>query len=55
MNCSVGFIYAMMREGRLESRKLTRRGYERGIRLISVASIEKFLAQEAPNEPSVAS
>jgi hypothetical protein len=35
----------MMRGGRLESRKLTRRGYERGIRLISVASIEKFLAE----------
>jgi hypothetical protein len=30
---------------KLQSRKRTRRGYERGIRLISVESIERFLAQ----------
>jgi hypothetical protein len=44
IGCSVGYVYSLMNDGQLESRKLTRRGYERGIRLVSVASIEKFLA-----------
>jgi hypothetical protein len=48
IGCSVGFVYALMKDGHLSSRVLLRRGYHRGIRLISVESIEKFLAQPAP-------
>jgi hypothetical protein len=47
IGCSVGFIYQLMADGQLENRSITRRGKERGIRLVSVSSIEKFLAQEA--------
>jgi Helix-turn-helix domain len=47
IGCSVGFIYQLMNDGQLAHRSITRRGKERGIRLISVASIEKFLSQEA--------
>jgi hypothetical protein len=44
---SVGYVYALMGDGQLDSRTICRRGRQRGIRLISVASIEKFLAQPA--------
>jgi hypothetical protein len=47
IGCSVGFVYALMGDGQLDHRSITRRGKERGIRLISVASIEKFLSQGA--------
>jgi hypothetical protein len=50
IGCSVGYVYSLLNDGILEGRKLTRRGYERGIRLISVASIEKFLVQPPQDE-----
>jgi hypothetical protein len=45
IGCSVGFIYQLMHDGQLSSRSITRRNKERGIRLIAVSSIEKFLSQ----------
>jgi hypothetical protein len=45
IGCSVGFIYQLMHDGHLVSRTITRRNKERGIRLIAVSSIEKFLSQ----------
>jgi hypothetical protein len=47
IGCSVGFIYALMDDGVLEHRAIKRKGKERGIRLIKISSIEKFLSQEA--------
>jgi hypothetical protein len=47
IGCSIPYIYHLMHSGHLEHRALMRRGYERGIRLITIASIEKFLAQES--------
>jgi len=52
IGCSVGYLYSLMHDGRLKSRAITRRGYERGIRLISVESIRKFLAQGTDAEPA---
>jgi hypothetical protein len=52
LGCSVGYVYSLMNDGTLQSRKLTRRGYERGIRLVSVASIEKYLAQPTEEAPA---
>jgi hypothetical protein len=52
IGCSVGYVYSLMNDGQLESRKLTRRGYERGIRLVSIASIEKYLAQPTEDTPA---
>jgi hypothetical protein len=46
IGCSVGYVYALMKDGQLTSRALLRRGYERGIRLISTESIRKFLEHE---------
>jgi hypothetical protein len=46
LGCSVGYVYALMAEGLLEHRAITRRGRERGIRLITLVSIQKFLTQE---------
>ncbi len=43
IGCSVGYVYALMADGQLKSRSLTRRNKERGIRFVSVASIEAFL------------
>ena len=51
IGCSVGFVYALMKDGQIESRALLRRGYQRGIRLIDVASIKRFLAQENGTQP----
>lgn len=42
---SVGYVYALMAEGQLVHRSVVRRGRERGMRWITIASIEKFLAQ----------
>jgi hypothetical protein len=47
IGCSVGFIYALMSDGQLESRTIRRPGKERGIRLITLASVEKFLSRDA--------
>jgi hypothetical protein len=47
IGCSVGYVYSLMKENQLTSRALVRRGYERGIRLISVESINKFLEPDA--------
>ena len=47
IGCSVGFVYALMKDGQLNSRALLRRRYERGILLISVESINRFLSQES--------
>jgi hypothetical protein len=44
IGCSVGFVYSLMNQGHLQHRAIIRRGYERGIRLISVESINRFLA-----------
>jgi hypothetical protein len=44
IGCSVGFVYSLMKQGQLQHRAIVRRGYERGIRLISVESINRFLA-----------
>jgi hypothetical protein len=51
IGCLVGYVYALIKDGVLSSRALTRRGYDRGIRLISVASIEKLLSQETVVSP----
>jgi excisionase family DNA binding protein len=50
MHCSIGYVYLLLSEGAIESRKVCRRGYDRGIRLIDVASLEKWLAQRAHAE-----
>jgi hypothetical protein len=42
-SCSIGKIYDLMAEGRLDHRSVTRNGKERGARLITVASIEEYL------------
>jgi hypothetical protein len=47
IGCSVGYVYTLMKDGQISSRALVRRGYERGIRLIAVDSIRKFLSQAA--------
>jgi hypothetical protein len=47
LGCSTGQVYSYLRDGLLESRSLLRRGYERGIRLISVASIRRLLEGQA--------
>ena len=52
IGCSVGYVYALMKDGQIISRALVRRGYERGIRLIAVDSIRQFLSQEALNGTS---
>jgi hypothetical protein len=52
IGCSVGYVYALMKDGQITSRALVRRGYERGIRLIAVDSIQKFLSPEALNGTS---
>jgi hypothetical protein len=44
IGCSVGLVYSLMNQGQLQHRAIVRRGYERGIRLISVESINRFLA-----------
>jgi hypothetical protein len=46
IGCSVGFLYGLMADGQLENRTIRRPGKERGIRLITLASIEKFLSKE---------
>ena len=43
---SVGYVYLLMADDQIDHRTIRRRGKERGIRLISVASIERFLNQE---------
>lgn len=47
IGCSIGYVYALIHDGQLDSRTIKRRGKERGIRLISNASIERFLTQGA--------
>jgi hypothetical protein len=45
IGCSVGYIYALMGDGELVHRPILRRGKERGLRRITVESIERFLAK----------
>jgi hypothetical protein len=45
IGCSIPYIYHLMHGGELEHRTIRRRGLERGIRLISAASVERYLAQ----------
>jgi excisionase family DNA binding protein len=45
IGCSIGYVYALMKEGQLEHRAVVRRGRERGLRLITLSSVEKFLSQ----------
>ena len=44
IGCSVGYIYALG-DGELVHRPILRRGKERGLRRITVESIERFLAK----------
>jgi hypothetical protein len=45
IGCSIPYIYHLMHGGELEHRTIRRRGLERGIRLISAASVERYLSQ----------
>jgi hypothetical protein len=51
IGCSVGYVYALLKDQTLSSRTIIRRNYSRGIRLITVRSIQDFLEKEVKREP----
>jgi len=46
IGCSVPYIFKLMAEGLLDNRQVRRPGKERGIRWVSVRSIERFLSEQ---------
>jgi excisionase family DNA binding protein len=49
IGCSKTTVYRLIQDGSLESHTVLRRGKDRGIRLISIKSLEKFLSQSVGN------